>query len=95
MRFTTESDALAFIFQSRRKLDTAPRGLDEDTRDISPTRRLLLATGLLDTPREYVVVTGSKGKGSTSVITAKLKTTCFLPRMWCYPGVVRWANTRL
>jgi dihydrofolate synthase/folylpolyglutamate synthase len=32
----------------------------------------LLAHGLLATPREYAVVTGSKGKGSTTVITAKL-----------------------
>lgn len=72
MRFKTEAEAIAFIFQSRRKLDTAPRGLDEHTRDISPTRRMLLATGLLDKKREYAVVTGSKGKGSTAVITAKL-----------------------
>ena len=72
MRFKTEAEAIAFIFQSRRKLDAAPRGLDEHTRDISPTRRMLLDTGLLDTKREYAVVTGSKGKGSTAVITAKL-----------------------
>lgn len=75
MRFKTEAEAIAYIFKSRRKLDAAPRGLDEYTRDISPTRRLLLDTGLLDTKREYAVVTGSKGKGSTAVITAKLLQT--------------------
>src|SRR5262249_40359729 len=55
-----------------RKLRGEVRGLDENTRDVGPTRRLLMATDLLATPREYAVVTGSKGKGSTTVITAKL-----------------------
>src|SRR5215813_9976612 len=71
MRFKTEAEALEFIFRTQRKL-TSPRGLDEHTRDISPTRRILAETHLLDTPREYAVVTGSKGKGSTTAITAKL-----------------------
>lgn len=71
MLFTTETEALDFIFRTRHQL-TLPRGLDEDTRDISPTRHILQQTHLLDTPREYAVVTGSKGKGSTAAITAKL-----------------------
>jgi dihydrofolate synthase/folylpolyglutamate synthase len=71
MRFTNEADALTYIFRSMRKLRPYDRGLDEHTRDINPTRRLL-AHHLLDTPREYAVVTGSKGKGSTTAITAKL-----------------------
>lgn len=73
MRFTTEQEAIAFIFRSRRRLTTAPRGLDEHTRSVTPTRNLMLA---LDLPKnkalEGVVITGSKGKGSTAAITAKL-----------------------
>ncbi len=71
MPFSTLSDAIAYIFETQRKL-VGPRGLDEHSRDISPTRHLLSATGLLDTRREYVVITGSKGKGSTAALTAKL-----------------------
>jgi dihydrofolate synthase/folylpolyglutamate synthase len=71
MTFTTESDALAFIFRSYSKI-RGKRGLDEHTRSIEPTRNLLLKTGLPARDREYVVITGSKGKGSTAVITAKL-----------------------
>lgn len=72
MRFKDEGEAITYIFRSMRKLRGQPRGLDENTRDIGPTRRLLHAHNLLTTPREYAVVTGSKGKGSTTVITAKL-----------------------
>lgn len=72
MPFATQQEAIEFIFRSRRKLDGEPRGLDEDTRDISPTRRLLLATGLPTKAREYAIVTGSKGKGSVTAITARL-----------------------
>jgi dihydrofolate synthase/folylpolyglutamate synthase len=70
--FNNEAEAITYIFRSMRKLRGHDRGLDEHTRDVSPTRRLLMATNLLNTPREYAVVTGSKGKGSTTVITAKL-----------------------
>lgn len=75
MQFTNEQDAIAFIFRTRRKLDHEPRGLDEFTRDITSTRDLLLATGLPAKRREYAVVTGSKGKGSTATMTAKLLQT--------------------
>src|SRR5690349_17135399 len=70
--FNNEAEAITYIFRSMRKLRGHDRGLDEHTRDVSPTRRLLMATDLMSTPREYAVVTGSKGKGSTTVITAKL-----------------------
>jgi dihydrofolate synthase / folylpolyglutamate synthase len=70
--FTNEAEAITYIFRSMRKLRGQERGPDELTRDISPTRRLLMMTGLMGTPREYAVVTGSKGKGSTTTITAKL-----------------------
>ncbi len=72
MRFKDEGEAVTYIFRSMRKLRGQTRGLDENTRDVGPTRRLMHAHNLLTTPREYAVVTGSKGKGSTTVITAKL-----------------------
>jgi dihydrofolate synthase/folylpolyglutamate synthase len=70
--FNNEAEAITYIFRSLRRLRGQERGLDEYSRDVGPTRRLLMATNLINTPREYAVVTGSKGKGSTTVITAKL-----------------------
>ena len=70
--FTNETEAVTYIFQSMRKLRGQTRPPDDLGRDPAPTRRLIDALGLLDRPREYVVVTGSKGKGSTTAITAKL-----------------------
>jgi dihydrofolate synthase/folylpolyglutamate synthase len=70
--FANESDAVTYIFRSMRKLRGHNRPPDDVGRDPTPTRRLLEALDLLDTRREYVVVTGSKGKGSTSATTAKL-----------------------
>ena len=64
--------AITYIFRTRRRLDAAPRGLDEYTRDTAPTRSLLAAAGLLKFERDYVVVTGSRGKGSVTAIMAKL-----------------------
>ncbi|MFW5690990.1 MAG: bifunctional folylpolyglutamate synthase/dihydrofolate synthase [Chloroflexota bacterium] len=69
---TNETDAITYVFRSLAASDWQRRGLDEDTRDLTPTRRLL---NLLDLPgqrREYAVVTGSKGKGSVTAITARL-----------------------
>lgn len=71
-RFENEGDAITYIFRSLRKLRGIDRGLDEHSRDVSHTTRLLAAVGLPAGKREYAVVTGSKGKGSTTVITAKL-----------------------
>src|SRR5688572_6231500 len=70
--FNNEEEAITYIFRSIRKLRGQERVIDEETRDISQTRGLLMATNLVNSPREYAVVTGSKGKGSTTVITAKL-----------------------
>lgn len=72
MSFVDEQSAIEFIFRTRRKLDANPRGADDRTRDISFTQRLLVALGLPAQPREYAVITGSRGKGSTAAITAKL-----------------------
>lgn len=70
--FNTLDDAMTYIFQTRRRLDVAPRGLDEVTRDVSLTRKILTRANLLDKQREYVVITGSRGKGSVTSIMAKL-----------------------
>ena len=70
--FETMNAAIQYIFQTRRRLDAAPRGLDEDTRDPAATRNLLERAGLLRGGREYVVVTGSRGKGSVVVMMATL-----------------------
>jgi dihydrofolate synthase/folylpolyglutamate synthase len=72
MRFPTEAEAISYIFRSMRKLQGKLRGPDEQTRDITPTKTLLRLTQLPAQAREYAVVTGSKGKGSTTAITTKL-----------------------
>ncbi len=64
--------AIQAIFATRRRLDAKPRGLDEYTRDTAPTRSLLERERLLSNRRDYVVVTGSRGKGSVTAIMAKL-----------------------
>jgi dihydrofolate synthase/folylpolyglutamate synthase len=70
--FTSESDAVTYIFQSMRKLRGQTRPPDDVGRDPTPTRRLIESLDLLAQRREYAVVTGSKGKGSTTATTAKL-----------------------
>lgn len=72
MRFLDEGEALTFVFKSLKRMQFDLRGPDEMTRDTKPTRRLLQARGLLAEPRQYAIVTGSKGKGSTTAIMAKL-----------------------
>lgn len=72
MIFTTETDAVTYIFTSLANSNWRGRGLDEDTRDIAPTRNLLALNGLPAKPREYAVVTGSKGKGSVTTLTARI-----------------------
>lgn len=64
--------AIHYIFKTRRRLDGAPRDLDEYTRDVTLTRSLLERANLLDDARQYAVVTGSRGKGSVTAIMAKL-----------------------
>lgn len=70
--FQNESEAVTYIFRSLRKLRGKLRGPDELTRDTSHTVRLAQAVDLFAHSREYAVVTGSKGKGSTTALTAKL-----------------------
>ncbi len=89
----TLEHAVRIIFRSKERLRDQPRGLDEHVRDITPTRNLLLATGLLDTPREYCVVTGSKGKGSTTAMTAKiLQELGHTVGMITSPHLVHWTE---
>jgi dihydrofolate synthase / folylpolyglutamate synthase len=71
MQFESMKAAIDYLMHTRRS-QKKQRGLDELTRNLSPSRNLLLATGLLKTQREYCVVTGSKGKGSTAALAAKL-----------------------
>ena len=72
MRFQDEGEAVNYIFRSLKRMNFDVRGPDELSRDTTPTVRLLKARGLLAPMREYAVVTGSKGKGSTVAIMAKL-----------------------
>ncbi len=70
--FTNEADAITYVFESLAHSNWRGRGLDEHTRDTTPTKKLLAALGLPAQKREYAVVTGSKGKGSVALITAKI-----------------------
>ncbi|MBE2269734.1 MAG: hypothetical protein IAE80_15970 [Anaerolinea sp.] len=72
MRFSDEGEAITYVFKSIARLRDVERGPDEISRDVTPTKQLVQAADLLREPREYAVVTGSKGKGSTTVITSKL-----------------------
>lgn len=73
--FTNETDAITYVFESLAASNWRGRGLDEDTRDTTPTQTLLRTLSLPGKRREYAVVTGSKGKGSVTAITAKLLTS--------------------
>lgn len=73
--FASEAAAVTWVFRSLRKLRGQPRPPDELGRDPAPTRRLLHGLGLPAGAREYAVVTGSKGKGSTTAMTARLLQT--------------------
>lgn len=70
--FTTETDAVTYIFTSLAATNWRGRGLDENTRDLEPTRALLAENNLPGRAREYAVVTGSKGKGSVTTLTARI-----------------------
>src|SRR5690606_16480210 len=72
MRFETMQSAIDYMMHTRRTR-IIERGLDEHTRNVSHTQKLLITTGLpKNQHRQYCVVTGSKGKGSTAAMTAKL-----------------------
>ena len=93
--FHSKESALDYIFRTRRRLDDAPRGLDEDTRDTAATRKLLRLVNLPAAPREFVVITGSRGKGSVAAIMAKLlEALGYRVGMVTSPHLVHW-NERI
>ena len=90
-----KESALDYIFRTRRRLDDAPRGLDEDTRDPATTRELLRLAQLPAAPCEFVVITGSRGKGSVASIMAKLlEALDYRVGMINSPHLVHW-NERI
>ena len=93
--FHSTASALDYIFRTRRRLDDAPRGLDEDTRDTATTRKLLRLAELPAAPCEFVVVTGSRGKGSVASIMARLlEELGYRVGMLTSPHLVHW-NERI
>lgn len=93
--FHSKESALDYIFRTRRRLDDAPRGLDEDTRDTAATRKLLRLANLPAAPCEFVVITGSRGKGSVGSIMAKLlEALGYRVGMVTSPHLVHW-NERI
>ena len=93
--FDSMDEAIRYIFRTRRRLDAAPRGLDENTRDISLTRQLLTRAKLPASSREYAIVTGSRGKGSVTSMMAKLlQALGHTVGMMTSPHLVHW-NERI
>ncbi len=93
--FDTMQSAMTYIFKTRRRLDVAPRGLDENTRDVSFTRKILTRENLLAGSREYVVITGSRGKGSVTGMMAKmLESLGHTVGMMTSPHLIHW-NERI
>ncbi len=93
--FHSIESALDYIFRTRRRLDDAPRGLDEETRDTAATRELLRLADLPAAPCEFAVITGSRGKGSVAAIMAKLlQALGYRVGMVSSPHLVHW-NERI
>lgn len=93
--FDSMQSALTYIFKTRRRLDVAPRGLDEHTRDVSFTRKILTRENLLGNSREYIVITGSRGKGSVTGMMAKmLESLGHTVGMMTSPHLIHW-NERI
>ncbi|MCY4072616.1 MAG: Mur ligase family protein [Chloroflexi bacterium] len=91
----SKESALDYIFRTRRRLDDAPRGLDENTRDTATTRKLLRLANLPAAPCEFVVITGSRGKGSVASIMAKLlEALGYRVGLLTSPHLVHW-NERI
>ncbi len=93
--FQSIEAALDYIFRTRRRLDDAPRGLDEDTRDPAATQKLLRLADLPAAACEFAVITGSRGKGSVAAIMAKLlQALGYRVGMVSSPHLVHW-NERI
>jgi dihydrofolate synthase / folylpolyglutamate synthase len=62
----------ALMFRSYERVSPSLKGYDQFTRDIDTTRQLLLRANISTSFAPAVIVTGSKGKGSTSMLSAAL-----------------------
>lgn len=77
MSVKTKKEAEDLIYRSYlRARDFLPKGDDSLTRDIGLTRRLLERIGRPDEGGRFILVTGSKGKGSTARMIAALLAAC-------------------
>lgn len=73
MEFTSQSQVEDMIYSSYlRAINNITETLDEQVRKPELTRRLLDFIGSPDHHQQYILVTGSKGKGSTSRIISSL-----------------------
>lgn len=72
MPFETPAQAEDFIFSSYMRVESRLTGPDSQTRHPELTRRLLDSLDEPDHSFTSILVTGSKGKGSISFLTAKL-----------------------
>ncbi len=72
MPFETPAQAEDFIFSSYMRVESRLTGPDSQTRTPALTRRLLDSLGEPDYNFTSILVTGSKGKGSISFLTARL-----------------------
>ncbi len=62
----------ALMFRSYERVTPSLKGYDQHTRDINTTRELLQRAGISTSFAPAITVTGSKGKGSTSLLSAAL-----------------------
>lgn len=73
MEFTSQSQVEDMIYSSYlRAINNITQTLDEEVRKPELTRVLLDAVGSPDRNQKYILVTGSKGKGSTSRFISSL-----------------------
>ncbi|NWF71135.1 MAG: hypothetical protein HXY40_18790 [Chloroflexi bacterium] len=77
----------ALMFRSYERVTPSLRGYDQFTRDLSAMRQLFARAGIATEGMPAVIVTGSKGKGSTALLTA-----AFLQAMGHKVGLVTSPN---
>jgi len=89
--FTTLDDALAFLFQALDYERITKYKYDIATFNLERMEQLLAAAGKPHHDLKFVHVTGTKGKGSTSMILATLlKTAGLKVGLYTSPHLVRW-----
>lgn len=77
----------ALMFRSYERVSPNLKGYDQHTRDTSTTHELLQRAGISTNFAPAITVTGSKGKGSTSMLSAAL-----LQGMGCRVGLLTSPN---